>query len=284
MLSLIFPILVLFLQDAAAHAIDTNITSLSASNVSSPNISASGNGTTDSQQCDNINNCRTMSDIVQSCIVTILACVWFAVHRNVPEPKIKKTYSKNFFVMAVQRAWDILLNQRQSVIVFFVTLIVPEWVLAWALRQRLVARDMLKKLKTADAEALRVESGRYLQMGTLEGERENQLSDNADDSTSQVELTREGEDGERSRLIQSPPKTCQCDRICEKCKGRGSPCDITAAAKLVAKREQGMSQMTVWHFSTDVARRLGIIARLLRYHGRIPLLQRQRTRLPLRSL
>ena len=42
-----------------------------------------------------------------------------------------------------------ILDQRQSVLVFTVTLLAPEWVLAWAVRQALEARDLVKRLEDA---------------------------------------------------------------------------------------------------------------------------------------
>ncbi|KAF7971483.1 hypothetical protein HWV62_21006 [Athelia sp. TMB] len=46
-----------------------------------------------------------------------------------------------------QWLWRKILDQRQSVIVFTVTLLAPEWVLAWAIRQALRARELQKELE-----------------------------------------------------------------------------------------------------------------------------------------
>lgn len=36
--------------------------------------------------CDDINDCRTLFDIVWGCLATIFACTWVSVHPNVPPP------------------------------------------------------------------------------------------------------------------------------------------------------------------------------------------------------
>ncbi|KZP22152.1 hypothetical protein FIBSPDRAFT_1018240 [Athelia psychrophila] len=42
-------------------------------------------------QCDDIHSCRTLYDIVQSCVLTIFACVWVGVHPNIPPPRSPAT-------------------------------------------------------------------------------------------------------------------------------------------------------------------------------------------------
>ncbi|KAI0069304.1 hypothetical protein BV25DRAFT_1818295 [Artomyces pyxidatus] len=96
-----------------------------------------------SKACDSLHSCRTLYDIVWGSLVTIFACVWTAVHRNVPgpprdnEPRLRQ---------AVVR----LLEVGKIV---GVTLLAPEWVLAWAVRQFLNARVLGQKLEEARAEA-----------------------------------------------------------------------------------------------------------------------------------
>ncbi|TDL14486.1 hypothetical protein BD410DRAFT_845985 [Rickenella mellea] len=36
--------------------------------------------------CDDLNNCRTKYDIVWSCLTTMFACTWVAIHPNIPAP------------------------------------------------------------------------------------------------------------------------------------------------------------------------------------------------------
>ncbi|KAI0062785.1 hypothetical protein BV25DRAFT_1769140, partial [Artomyces pyxidatus] len=60
--------------------------------------------------------------IIWSSLVTIPACVWTAVHRNIPGPT--KT--------GESRLWHIVVRVLEVVQIVVVTLLVPEWVLAWA--------------------------------------------------------------------------------------------------------------------------------------------------------
>ncbi|KAI0041635.1 hypothetical protein FA95DRAFT_673885 [Auriscalpium vulgare] len=62
--------------------------------------------------CADIESCRTLPNIVLSCLATIFACVWTAVHRNIARPS---------------RDWrSRLLNLVDMAKVVFVTLLVPE--------------------------------------------------------------------------------------------------------------------------------------------------------------
>lgn len=87
--------------------------------------------------CDSINNCRTLVSIVTSCLGTIFACVWVAVHPNIPGPT---------------QSW--LSRQVESLKVVVVTLLAPEWVLAWAVRQFLTARKYAVMLEDARKTAM----------------------------------------------------------------------------------------------------------------------------------
>lgn len=46
-----------------------------------------------------------------------------------------------------------MLDQKQAAVVFMVSFLAPEWVLAWALRQLLVARKLVQQLEIARIEA-----------------------------------------------------------------------------------------------------------------------------------
>ncbi|KZP19170.1 hypothetical protein FIBSPDRAFT_744398 [Athelia psychrophila] len=82
--------------------------------------------------CKDLDHCRSLVGIITSCLATIFACVWVAVHPNVPGPKQSWTSRK-----------------IESIKVVVVTLLVPEWVLAWAVRQFLRARVYAKELEAA---------------------------------------------------------------------------------------------------------------------------------------
>jgi len=88
-----------------------------------------------SDACDNIHNCRTLLSIIWSCLVTIFACIWVAVHRNIPGPR--------------QRWITIRLEWLKIVVV---TLLAPEWILAWAVRQFLQACEVAELLELARQE------------------------------------------------------------------------------------------------------------------------------------
>ncbi|KAF7979536.1 hypothetical protein HWV62_42126 [Athelia sp. TMB] len=136
-----------------ARAISADAISLPNATVTSFVAFVAANVTLPDGACKDIDHCRTLFGLVQSCILTILACVWFAVHRNVPAPKVVRPRRANFFVRAGLFVWYKILDQRQAVIVFVVTLLVPEWVLAWALRQWFAARKLVVELERARARA-----------------------------------------------------------------------------------------------------------------------------------
>ena len=75
-----------------------------------------------SYRCPHAENCRTIPGIVYSCLATIFACTWVAVHPNVPSPKAKWLHA-------------VLLRVAVTVC----ALLVPEYVVAWSIRQWLVA-------------------------------------------------------------------------------------------------------------------------------------------------
>ncbi|KZP19165.1 hypothetical protein FIBSPDRAFT_744422, partial [Athelia psychrophila] len=102
------------LQGCIAPAVTANLTSPSLdTNISlvSSNLRA--------DPCNDLHNCRTLFSIITSCLTTIFACVWVSVHPNVPGPRQSWT-SKQF----------------ESFKIVVLMLLVPEWVLAWSIRQR----------------------------------------------------------------------------------------------------------------------------------------------------
>ncbi|KAI0062775.1 hypothetical protein BV25DRAFT_1915899 [Artomyces pyxidatus] len=95
--------------------------------------------------CTDIEICRTRYSIIWSSLVTILACVWTAVHRNIPGPAKAEESQLRRFVVRVLEVVQIVV----------VTLLVPEWVLAWAVRQFLSARRVGRELEEARVDAER---------------------------------------------------------------------------------------------------------------------------------
>jgi hypothetical protein len=82
--------------------------------------------------CDDLRNCRTISSIVWSCIVTIFACTWVAVHPNVPKPNS----NVHWYSGPLRRA---------RIMVY--ALIGPEFIIAWAWRQRYIASRKSESLQ-----------------------------------------------------------------------------------------------------------------------------------------
>ncbi|KZP31750.1 hypothetical protein FIBSPDRAFT_692213, partial [Athelia psychrophila] len=88
--------------------------------------------------CTDIKGCRTIPAIVWSSAATALACAWFAIHRNVPYPG---------------QWWGFA--QIEVVLVFVIALALPEWALAWSVRQWIMSRNLLGKLEENRKEMLK---------------------------------------------------------------------------------------------------------------------------------
>ena len=90
--------------------------------------------------CNDLTHCRTIWNIIWSCLVTIFSCTWVAVHPNVPCPKKREAngrierYIRNPLLSFVEHRLPL----------FICALLVPEYVLAWAIRQFLSARRIAK--------------------------------------------------------------------------------------------------------------------------------------------
>ncbi|KAF8336640.1 uncharacterized protein EI90DRAFT_3046607 [Cantharellus anzutake] len=82
-----------------------------------------------SDGCNDLRNCRTMSGIVYSCLLTVFACIWTAVHPDVPEPD--------------DGIWSLASRVGLAV----ASLFLPEAILAFAWRQFLMSWRISKKCK-----------------------------------------------------------------------------------------------------------------------------------------
>ena len=91
--------------------------------------------------CTDLTYCRSIWNIVWSCLVTIFSCTWVAVHPNIPCPKTREANSW------IERCiWNPLLSfAKHRLPLFICALLVPEYVLAWAIRQFLGARRIAKQ-------------------------------------------------------------------------------------------------------------------------------------------
>lgn len=176
---------VLFLILTLAYAIEARAVSANITSLPSTTFIASVPTNTsppDAAACYDIRYCRTLESLVQSCVVTILACVWFAVHRNIPAPKVDRPHRSNPLANAAMLVWDKILDQRQAAIVFVAALLAPEWVLAWALRQFLVARSLTENLEKARISALQRREAKLSEGSQTEEPRES-TDDHTDTET-----------------------------------------------------------------------------------------------------
>ncbi|KAG2116848.1 hypothetical protein DEU56DRAFT_163778 [Suillus clintonianus] len=73
---------------------------------------------------------RTLSNIISSSVLTIFACIYSAVHPNIPSPK-----DSPFCIL------------RRRLGIMIVALIAPELIVVWAMRQRISARRVTKRFK-----------------------------------------------------------------------------------------------------------------------------------------
>ena len=80
--------------------------------------------------CTDLTHCRSIWNIVWSCLVTIFSCTWVAVHPNVPCPKNQN---------------PVISFAGHRLPLFICALLVPEYVLAWAIRQFLRAREIANR-------------------------------------------------------------------------------------------------------------------------------------------
>jgi hypothetical protein len=85
-----------------------------------------------SSPCDDLRNCRTISDIIWSCIVTIFACTWVAIHPNIPRPNS----NRHWYSGPLRRAR-----------IMFYALVGPEFIILWAWRQRNIASGKSETLQ-----------------------------------------------------------------------------------------------------------------------------------------
>ncbi|KAG8851097.1 hypothetical protein FRB91_008458 [Serendipita sp. 411] len=82
---------------------------------------------------------RSLPNIVWSCLTTIFLCTWVSLHPNVPKPVDETKLSKR------QRyAHKLRTFLKDQAFPFVFLLVAPEWVLMWALKQRLVVEYMVR--------------------------------------------------------------------------------------------------------------------------------------------
>jgi hypothetical protein len=83
----------------------------------------------------NVNGARSSLSIIWSCIATIFACTWIAVHPNVPS--LDDLY------------WRKLMRHAR---IFIVALLAPEFIVTWAIHQWLAVRVVVEEVKCSCVE------------------------------------------------------------------------------------------------------------------------------------
>jgi hypothetical protein len=81
--------------------------------------------------CSDIGHCRTIWNIIWSCLVTIFVCTWVAMHPNIPN---------------AEENWFTTVSRRLQLMAM--ALIAPELVILWAMRQYFSARSLAKKYRS----------------------------------------------------------------------------------------------------------------------------------------
>ncbi|KAG8848887.1 hypothetical protein FRC20_002429, partial [Serendipita sp. 405] len=85
------------------------------------------------------NDYRSLPNIIWSCLTTIILCTWISLHPNVPKPVDETKLNGAQWWTYKLRAF-----LKDQVFLFVLSLVAPEWVLMWALRQRLVAEYLVR--------------------------------------------------------------------------------------------------------------------------------------------
>src|SRR5579871_5669584 len=90
--------------------------------------------------CSNLNNCRSLLNIIWSCLSTIFLCTWVSMHPNIPEPVDTEN-------MSIKRKCSHRISSffQDKVPLFICALLIPEYILAWAIRQHLMARKITRE-------------------------------------------------------------------------------------------------------------------------------------------
>ncbi|KAG1896617.1 uncharacterized protein F5891DRAFT_983420 [Suillus fuscotomentosus] len=123
---------------------------------------------------------RTLWNIVSSCVLTLFACIYSAIHPNIPSPKDSPI---------------LILWRRLGIMIM--TLIVPELIVIWAMRQWISARHVTKKFK---------ESGYFGVLQLQEQPRGNSLCTTLDYRSIEATTEQYVEDRDSTRLLVADPE------------------------------------------------------------------------------
>jgi hypothetical protein len=116
--------------------------------------------------CFDLRYCRTIWNIVSSCLATIFSCTWVAVHRNIPDP------ASRWYTVALMRGGITLW-----------ALLAPELIFYWAIQQWFVAGDIASVNERARKERIATEEQKVVEGNTIIAKNTNAV---ANDRTAQM--------------------------------------------------------------------------------------------------
>src|SRR4051812_4034839 len=79
------------------------------------------------ESCDSLQDCRSVSDIVWSCLTTIFLCTWVSIHPNIPYPDHLEDLG-----FWQRRTHEMHQTVTQGLPLFTLALVFPEYILGWA--------------------------------------------------------------------------------------------------------------------------------------------------------
>jgi hypothetical protein len=89
---------------------------------------------------EDVSQTRTVWDIIRTCLSTIFLCTWGSLHPNISSTQDEPDMSRRDKL----RKWLVdLLTYKLPLFVW--ALLVPEYILAWAIRQYITAGEIQKK-------------------------------------------------------------------------------------------------------------------------------------------
>ena len=106
-------------------------------------VSPADNRLLAANHCTDISHCRSIWNIIWSCLITVLSCTWVALHPNVPSPR--KRAPNGWIEKCIRN--PLLSFAERRLPLFICALLLPEYVLAWAIRQFLSARKIANRGK-----------------------------------------------------------------------------------------------------------------------------------------
>lgn len=101
--------------------------------------------------CENIDHCRTIWNIIWSCLATIFVCIWAGVHPNMPVPRKPSQSDERTWLDRLGKWWDYWWpSAKNRMFIAGWALLAPELILVWAIRQRFTARAIAMECQQAE--------------------------------------------------------------------------------------------------------------------------------------